>query len=84
MLGLGFATVQANAQTILQSAPEQMRGRVLSMGQAISGSVTFLAAALVGILSQQVGIQATFMISGLVAIVAGTLIISRRSLCLSR
>jgi predicted MFS family arabinose efflux permease len=84
MLGLGLATVQANVQTILQSAPEQMRGRVLSMGQAISGSVTFLAAALVGILSQQIGIQGTFMISGLVAIAAGTLIISRRSLCLSR
>jgi predicted MFS family arabinose efflux permease len=84
MLGLGLATVQANVQTILQSAPEQMRGRVLSMGQAISGSVTFLAAALVGLLSQQVGIRGTFMISGLVAIVAGTLIISRRSLCLSR
>jgi MFS family permease len=71
LLGLGFGIVQANAQTILQSAPEHLRGRALSMGQAISGSITFLAVAVIGIISQQIGIQATFMVSGLVAIVAG-------------
>lgn len=71
VLGLGFATVQANTQTILQSAPEQLRGRVLSMGQAISGSITFLSAALMGILARQIGTQPALMVSGLVAILAG-------------
>ena len=74
-LGLGLITVQANAQTILQNAPEQMRGRVLGMGQTISGSITFLAAGLIGILAREVGTQAAFMISGSVAIVSGICII---------
>jgi MFS family permease len=77
-LGLGFATVQANAQTILQSVPEQMRGRVLGMGQAISGSVTFLAAGLMGILAREIGTEVAFMVSGLVAIVSGSSIIYRQ------
>ncbi len=74
-LGLGLITVQANAQTILQSTPKQMRGRVLGMGQTISGSITFLAAGLIGILAREVGTHAAFMISGSVAIVSGICII---------
>jgi len=52
-----------------------MRGRVLGMGQAISGSITFLAAGLMGILAREIGTQAAFMVSGLVAIVSGSSII---------
>lgn len=76
LVGLGLSTVQANAQTILQSAPEQMRGRVLGMGQAISGSITFLAAAVMGIFASQIGTQTALMVSGLVAIISGSSIIS--------
>jgi len=79
VLGLGFVTVQANAQAILQSAPEQLRGRALSMGQAVSGSITFLAAALMGILANQIGTQATLMVSGLAAIIIGVSIIWLKS-----
>jgi predicted MFS family arabinose efflux permease len=79
VLGLGFVTVQANAQTILQSAPEQLRGRALSMGQAVSGSITFLAAALMGVLANQIGTQATLMVSGLAAIITGVSIIWLKS-----
>ncbi len=70
-LGGGFAIAQANAQTILQSAPERMRGRVLGMGQAITGSVTFLTAGLMGILARGIGTQAAFMVSGLAAAISG-------------
>ncbi len=70
-LGQGFATVQANAQTILQGAPEGMRGRVLGMGQAIAGSLMFLTAGLMGILAREIGTQAAFMVSGLAAVISG-------------
>lgn len=70
-LGRGFAMVQANAQTILQGAPEGMRGRVLGMAQAITGSVTFLTAGLMGILVKGIGTHAAFMISGMAAVISG-------------
>ncbi|HMB22482.1 MAG: MFS transporter [Chloroflexota bacterium] len=74
-LGMGFAVVQANAQTILQNAPEGMRGRVLGMAQAITGSVTFLTAGLMGILVKGIGMHATFMISGMAAAISGGVVL---------
>ena len=69
--GLGFVTVQANAQTILQGAPEGLRGRVLGMGQAVMGSVIFLAAALAGLLAVRVGAAPVAVAAGLTAAAIG-------------
>jgi predicted MFS family arabinose efflux permease len=67
VIGLGFVTVQANAQTILQGAPENLRGRALGMGQAVMGSVTFLAAALAGLLAGRAGATPVAVAAGLTA-----------------
>lgn len=71
VIGLGFVTVQANAQTILQGAPEGLRGRVLGMGQAVMGSVIFLAAALAGLLAGRVGAAPVAVAAGLTAAAIG-------------
>jgi MFS family permease len=70
-LGLGFVTVQVSAQTTLQTAPEQLRGRMLGLSQAMMGSVTFLMAALAGMVAERAGVAALMVGVGLVAVIAG-------------
>jgi predicted N-acetyltransferase YhbS len=67
VIGLGFVIVQANAQTILQGTPEHLRGRALGMGQAVMGSITFLAAALAGLLAGSAGAAPVAVAAGLTA-----------------
>jgi predicted MFS family arabinose efflux permease len=71
ILGLGFISVQANAQAILQGAPERLRCRALGLGQAVAGSVTFLAAALLGILAKRIPIQVAVLACGMAPVLAG-------------
>jgi MFS family permease len=78
-IGLGFVTVQANTQTVLQGAPGHIRGRVLGLGQAVMGSVTFLAAALAGLLAGVTGPGPVAAIVGLTAAGTGLVLIRRSS-----
>jgi MFS family permease len=48
--------VQVNGQTLLQTIAPEMRGRLMGISQALTGSVTFLAAALVGLLVEQLNV----------------------------
>lgn len=69
--GLGMVTVQVCSQTTLQSAPADLRGRVMGLAQAINGGAQFLATALAGVLAEQAGTTAVLMGVGLIAIVTG-------------
>jgi MFS family permease len=78
LIGLGFVTVQIHAQTILQSTPQGLRGRALGMGQAVTGSVTFLAAALIGLLAEQIGVPLVAVAIGLTAVGVGGIMLRFR------
>ena len=69
--GFGMVTVQVCSQTTLQSTPEDLRGRVMGLAQAVNGGAQFLATALAGVLAEQVGATAVLMGAGLIALVAG-------------
>ncbi len=75
LLGLGFVTIQVHAQTALQSAPDQMRGRLLGLSNALMGSMTFLVAGLSGLIAARTG--ATPVLLALASIVISTSILLR-------
>lgn len=52
-VGLGMITVQVNGQTLLQTIAPEMRGRLVGISQTLTGSVTFLASALIGMLVEE-------------------------------
>lgn len=56
MIGLGMIIVQVNGQTLLQTIAPEMRGRLLGISQTLTGSVTFLASALVGLLVERLNV----------------------------
>jgi predicted MFS family arabinose efflux permease len=55
-IGLGMIIVQVNGQTLLQTIAPEMRGRLMGISQTLTGSVTFLASALVGLLVEQLNV----------------------------
>lgn len=79
LLGLGLISVQANSQTILQGVPAELRCRALGLGQAVSGSVTFLAAASLGSLAKYVPVHNAVLACGLAPIIAGICVLASRS-----
>lgn len=56
VIGLGMIIVQVNGQTLLQTIAPEMRGRLMGISQTLTGSVTFLTSALVGILVEQMNV----------------------------
>jgi MFS family permease len=48
--------VQVNGQTLLQTIAPAMRGRLMGISQTLTGSVTFLASALVGLLVEHLNV----------------------------
>ena len=55
-IGLGMIIVQVNGQTLLQTIAPAMRGRLMGISQTLTGSVTFLASALVGLLVEHLNV----------------------------
>ena len=55
-IGLGMIIVQVNGQTLLQTIAPEMRGRLMGISQTLTGSVTFLASALVGLLVERLNV----------------------------
>ncbi len=53
MIGLGMIIVQVNGQTLLQTIAPEMCGRLMGISQTLTGSITFLASALVGLLIER-------------------------------
>ena len=56
MIGLGMIIIQVNGQTLLQTISPEMRGRLMGFSQTLTGSVTFLASALVGMLVDRLNV----------------------------
>jgi MFS family permease len=56
MIGVGMIIVQVNGQTLLQTIAPEMRGRLMGISQTLTGSVTFLASALVGLLVERLNV----------------------------
>ncbi|MCX6054321.1 MAG: MFS transporter [Chloroflexi bacterium] len=56
MIGMGMIIVQVNGQTLLQTIAPEMRGRLMGFSQTLTGSVTFLASALVGLLIDRLNV----------------------------
>jgi MFS family permease len=71
-IGLGMVTVQINGQTILQTIAPEMRGRLMGISQTLTGSATFLASALVGLLLEQLNV--VIVMGGVGAITLATAI----------
>lgn len=77
ILGLGMITVQVLTQTTLQGAPDALRGRMLGIGQAVMGSVTFLIAGLAGLLAAQFGATLIVLLCGACAAITGLAVLCR-------
>ncbi len=72
--GVGMVMVQASSNTTFQTAPEQLRGRVLGVSQALLGASSFLAMGLSGFAEEWIGLTAVLAIAGLAALLPGLLI----------
>lgn len=80
LLGLGYAMVNAPAQTLLQErAPPEMRGRLFSASLMLANAVSMLALLLVGGVTDAAGVQ-----SGLFLLGGGLLLITVSSMWLGR
>ena len=70
-VGFGMVSVQVNGQTILQQAPDRLRGRMLGLSQTVMGSVTFAAAGLAGAFAGWLGASAVLAgVGGMVCVTA--------------
>jgi MFS family permease len=79
MIGLGMLIVQVSGQTILQTISPEMRGRLMGIAQTLSGSATFLASALVGLLVERLNVTVVMGSMGALALaVAVTIAICYR------
>ncbi len=79
--GFGMVTVQASSQSTLQSISDELRGRVMGLSQTLTGGVQFLAAALAGLLAEQLGAALVLSGVGLVAVTAGfTVMLQKRQI----
>lgn len=73
-VGMVMVMVQASANTTYQTAPENLRGRVLSVAQALLGASSFLAMGLAGFAAEWIWLTAVLGIAGLAAGAAGVLV----------
>ncbi|MEI2826662.1 MAG: MFS transporter [Dermatophilaceae bacterium] len=70
VIGAGVLAVQISSQTTLQSAPAHLRGRVLSLGQSVTGIAQVLAIALTAALTAPLG--ASWVLCGTGILTAAT------------
>ena len=70
VIGAGVLAVQISSQTTLQSAPAHLRGRVLSLGQSVTGIAQVLAIALTAALTAHLG--ASWVLCGTGILTAAT------------
>lgn len=83
LLGMGMVATQTTSNTIFQSAPEELRGRVMGAAQSLMGAASFLAMGMAGVVAEWFGIGPVLGIIGCVIIIAGLLVL-KRSFTLSR
>jgi MFS family permease len=67
-IGLGMIIVQVNGQTLLQTIAPEMRGRLTGISLTLTGSITFLASALVGLLVERLNVTLVMGSIGLITL----------------
>lgn len=77
LAGLGATLTQVSTQTMLQGAPEELRGRVMGVMQIVMGGAMFLAPAAAGLLAESVGTQIVLSGVGLIALNIGIVVAVR-------
>ncbi len=70
LIGFGMLIIQINGQMLLQTIAPEMRGRLLGISQTLTGSATFLASAIVGLLVEQLNVTIVMGIVGVITLVA--------------
>jgi MFS family permease len=71
--GLCIAPVEASAATVMQSAPDHIRGRTVSAAQAVMGTTNVLSMAVAGMAGASLGSRLAFVAGGAFAVVGGIL-----------
>ncbi len=71
--GLCLAPVEASAATVMQHAPDYIRGRTVSASQAVMGTANVLSMAVAGLAGASLGPRLAFVAGGGFAIVGGIL-----------
>jgi sugar phosphate permease len=71
--GLCIAPVEASAATVIQHAPDYIRGRTVSASQTVTGTATVLSMAVAGIAGAALGPRLAFVAGGACAVVGGIL-----------
>jgi MFS family permease len=69
MIGMGMIIVQINGQMLLQTIAPEMRGRLLGISQMLTGSATFLASAIVGLLVEWFNVTFVMGTVGVIALI---------------
>lgn len=69
--GVAIAPAQASALTIMQSTPNEIRGRAISAIQTVNGTTNVISMALAGIIGAAIGARLAFIAGGMFAISGG-------------
>jgi DHA3 family macrolide efflux protein-like MFS transporter len=71
--GIVIAPAQASATTIMQSTPDEIRGRAISAIQTVNGTTNVISMAVAGLLGAAIGARLAFAAGGVFAIIGGAL-----------
>ena len=71
--GLCIAPVEASATTVIQHAPDHIRGRAVSAAQTVMGTANVLSMAVAGVAGSSLGPRLAFVAGGAFAVVGGIL-----------
>lgn len=78
LIGLGMILVQVSAQTVLQTSNPAMRGRLMGLSQTLTGGVSFLSSALVGLALEELKVQLVMGSVGALVLSVALLSLGRR------
>ena len=71
--GLCLAPVEASAATVIQHAPDYIRGRTVSASQTVMGTANVLSMAVAGMAGASLGPRLAFIVGGAFAVAGGIL-----------
>ncbi len=71
VLGAGMVFVQTSANTLFQTSPEELRGRVMGVAQSLMGAASFLAMGFAGFVAEWIGFAPVLTLVGGGSVVAG-------------
>ncbi|HHG89147.1 MAG TPA: MFS transporter [Devosia sp.] len=75
VLGVGMVMVQTSANTIFQSSPEALRGRVMGVAQSLMGAASFLAMGFAGFAAEWIGFIVVLGVVGALPLLAGFILL---------